>query len=407
LQQRYVKQGIDEDALLAVIITQAMNHSRGKMAEISDIDYHVLDRVYKQYLRSASLCEANDLISNAIAELPIFPYYSLDLMTLYSCVDGQKYETERPTAKARHSRKYWGKGRGVVAYTLLANHIPLQGKIIGAHEHESYFVFDIYQSNTTDIIPDAISGDMHSINKANFTILEWFKSKFTPRFTDIDRQLKHLYCGDDIANYENYLINPAGQLDYQLMVEEWPNIKPIIVTLASREITQSKIIKKLCTYKQNRTRKAIFEFDKLYRSIYTLKYLLDPKMQKDVHRSQNRIESYHQLRSAIAQVNGKKQLAGKTDIEVEISNNCGRLIANAIIYYNSALLSRLLEKYLREGNHRAIRKLKLISPVAWQHIHLLGHYVFCSNKHAIDLEALIADLTIDWKSQTEISGIRA
>ena len=118
-------------------------------------------------------------------------------------------------------------------------------------------------------------------------------------------------------------------------------------------------------------------------------------MLKDVHRSQNRIELYHQLRGAIAQVNGKKQLAGRNDIEVDISNQCGRLIANAIIYYNSALLSQLLEKYKREKNKRAIKKLKRISPVAWQHIHMLGHYVFCSNKHSIDLEMLIAKLILN------------
>ena len=395
LRQQYIKQAVDEDALFAVIITQAMNHSRGKMAEISDINCHILDRVYNQYLRYSSLCEANDYIAEAIAELSIFPYYSLDLMMLYGSIDGQKYEVDHPTVKARHAKKYWGKGKGIVAYTLLANHIPLQGKIIGPHEHESYFILDIYQSNATDIIPDVISGDMHSINKANFALLKWFKLDFRPRFTNIETQLNHLYCGDDTTNYENYLIKPVGQLDYQLMIEEWPNIRPIIITLASKEITQSKIIKKLCTYKQNYTRKAIFEFDKLFRSIYTLKYLLNPKIQKDVHRSQNRIESYHQLRAAIAQVNGKKQLSGKNDIEVEISNQCGRLVANAIIYYNSALLSRLLEKYQREGNRGAIRKLQQISPVAWQHIHLLGHYVFCSNKHKIDLEALIAKLTMD------------
>jgi hypothetical protein len=49
-------------------------------------------------------------------------------------------------------------------------------------------------------------------------------------------------------------------------------------------------------------------------------------------------------------VNGKKQLAGKTDIEIEIANQCGRLVANAIIYYNSALLSRLLENYQETNN---------------------------------------------------------
>jgi hypothetical protein len=76
-----------------------------------------------------------------------------------------------------------------------------------------------------------------------------------------------------------------------------------------------------------------------------LRHLRNPKLHRDVQRSQKRLESYHQLRSAIAQVGGKKELTGRTDIEIEISNQCARLIANAIIYYNSAILSRLLIKY--------------------------------------------------------------
>ena len=88
------------------------------------------------------------------------------------------------------------------------------------------------------------------------------------------------------------------------------------------------------SWKASRVRqtRAIFEFDKLVRSSYS---------------SQNRIESYHQLRSTIAQVGGKKELSGRTDtdIEMEISNQCARLIANAIIYYNSAILSYLLTKW--------------------------------------------------------------
>ncbi|MBF8396341.1 Tn3 family transposase, partial [Pseudomonas aeruginosa] len=37
----------------------------------------------------------------------------------------------------------------------------------------------------------------------------------------------------------------------------------------------------------NPTRRAIFEFDKLIRSIYTLRYLRDPQLERNVHRSQN------------------------------------------------------------------------------------------------------------------------
>ena len=52
-----------------------------------------------------------------------------------------------------------------------------------------------------------------------------------------------------------------------------------------------------------------------------------------------------QCRPPAAQVGGKKELTGGTDIEIEISKQCARLIADAIIYYNSAILSRLLTKH--------------------------------------------------------------
>ncbi len=72
-------------------------------------------------------------------------------------------------------------------------------------------------------------------------------------------------------------------------------------------------------------RRAIFEFDKLMRGIYTLRYLRDPKLERNVHSSQNRIESWHQLHLTIALVGGKKDLTGRTDIEIEFSNRCARL----------------------------------------------------------------------------------
>ena len=132
------------------------------------------------------------MISNFIAGLSIFPYYSFGLETLYGSVDGQKSEMGTPTIKARYSKKYYRRGKGVVTYSLLANHIPLQSEVIGAHEHESNFVFDICYNNTSNIMPTAITGDMHSINKANFGILYWFGMKLMPRFTHLQTQLKHL-----------------------------------------------------------------------------------------------------------------------------------------------------------------------------------------------------------------------
>jgi hypothetical protein len=126
----------------------------------------------------------------------------------------------------------------------------------------------------------------------------------------------------------------------------------------------------------------------------SLNYLRDPQLQRNVHRSQNRIESYHQLRSVITQVSGKKQLIGHTDLDIAISNQCGRLLANVVIAYNSILLSTLLDRYQAEGNTKALAMLKKISPVAWQHIHFLGHYAFRDKHNLLDLDAILANVCL-------------
>ncbi|MCO4182180.1 Tn3 family transposase, partial [Proteus terrae] len=65
-----------------------------------------------------------------------------------------------------------------------------------------------------------------------------------------------------------------------------------------------------------------------------------------------------------------------------------------IIYYNSALLSRLLERLEAEGNTKGIDALTRISPVAWQHILLNGHYTFQNSNEIIDLDELVAGLKL-------------
>lgn len=394
LQPRYSKQNFDDDHLIAVLISQGMNMGHYKMAQTSDIPYHILESTYQQYFRLATLRKAHDIIANATMRLSIFPHYTFDRDLLYGAFDGQKFEMITPTAKARHSRKYYKKGRGVVAYTLLSNHVPIQSEVIGPHEHESYFVFDVWYKNTSLIQPTVLTGDMHCINKANFAIPRWFGAELRPRFTNLKKEIATVYAPRDLSHYQKFLIKPAGQINKNLILEEDDSIKRVIATLALKEISQSTLIKKLCSLSSNHnTRKAIFEYDKLCRSIYTLKCALDPTILPNVHRSQNRIESYHTLRAAIAKAGGRKALLGRTDLEVEISNQCGRLIAVAIIYYNAFIHSRLLARNLTKNQ---LKILKKTSPAAWRHIHFTGHFTFYTNKKDVDIDKIIE--YIDFKS---------
>ena len=69
-------------------------------------------------------------------------------------------------------------------------------------------------------------------------------------------------------------------------------------------------------------------------------------------------------------------------------------VSNAIIFYNSAILSLLLTKYEAAGNAKALALITQMSPAAWRHILLNGHYTFQTDGKFIDLDALVAGLEL-------------
>jgi hypothetical protein len=81
----------------------------------------------------------------------------------------------------------------------------------------------------------------------------------------------------------------------------------------------------------------------------------------------------------------------KTEAEQQIWNECSRLIANAIIYYNNTLLlSRVYEQKLAAGDLEAVKILKGTSPVAWRNVNLIGNFDFTISSMPVDIEALAA-----------------
>ncbi len=66
------------------------------------------------------------------------------------------------------------------------------------------------------------------------------------------------------------------------------------------------------------------------------------------------------------------------------------LITNAIIYYNTALLSKVYEQKHAVRDQKAMELIQRISPIAWQHVNLFGTFEFSSALSKVDLDALAA-----------------
>ena len=398
---RYQKQRPEPAVLYACLMAWGTNMGLGRMGEISDLPTHVRMRASENYLRPETLRAANDLVSNAIAALPIARHYDLNGL-VHSSSDGQKFETAIPTFNARHAPKYFGLHKGIVANTLVAGNIPVNAQVIGAHDHESHYVLDLLLNNTTTVQPAIHSTDTHGTNELNFALLHVFGYQFAPRYRHIQEKIRTSLCGfQHPKQYAGLLLRPARKLNTELIISEWNNLLRIFASLGLKTTPQRIIVRKLSSYaRQNRTKRALWEYDSIFRSLHLLEFVDSPPLRQNVQRALNRGENYHQLRRAIAYANFGK-LRYRTEEDQQLWSECSRLLANCVIFYNAAILSRVLEERRAASNLAGVAQLTQVAPIAWQHINFYGRYEFTSRVAPIDLERVVAALLQNTSSGTE------
>jgi TnpA family transposase len=390
---RHARQSPDVPALIACLVAWGTNMGIIRMGQVSDIGYHTLVSMSDNFLRPETLREANDRVSNATAQLPIFRHYDIGDV-VHSSSDGQKFETSVRTFNARHSPKYFGLKKGIVAYTAVANNVPINVYNIGTDEHESHFVFDILFNNSTDIQPEIHSTDTHGANEVNFALLHVFGYQFAPRYKDLCDKIRTSLIGfNHPSRYGDAVLKPARKVRDSDIIREWDECRRIFVSLALKETTQSTIVRKLSAHaRNNRTKRALWEYDSIHRSIYLLNYVDSPSLRQNVQKAVNRGENYHQLRRAVSFASFGK-LRFKTEFEQDLWSECSRLITNCIIFYNASILSRLLEQKERIGDTKDADEIKKISPIAWQHINLHGRYEFQKQPAPLNMDAIIRELS--------------
>jgi TnpA family transposase len=190
---------------------------------------------------------------------------------------------------------------------LLANHVPINARTIGAQEHESHYVFDVLYNNTTEIKPDRHSTDTHGTNQVNFWTMHAFGYEFAPRYRDLHKKMSTLVGFEHPGQYGNVMIKPVRKVNEPLICQEWPNVQRIMASLAQKDVTQATIVRKLSAYsRQNQTKKALWELDNICRTLYILDFIDDVALRQSVQKALNRGEAYHRFRRAIAYVNAGK-----------------------------------------------------------------------------------------------------
>ncbi|MEO8964007.1 MAG: Tn3 family transposase [Gammaproteobacteria bacterium] len=393
IKQRGTSIKKDYLGIKASILANGTMQGTYEFSKRSNLKYKRLQLADKNHVRLQTLRDAADVIGNFMINLPIFDLYDLGGKK-HASDDGTKKKTRRRILRARHSQKYFGFDIGVVIMTMSVNFLPFVTDIIGPNEHESHFTYPLMRRNNTAVDIDIISTDTEGANNVNDFLYYLIDKIHAPCYRSTAKKAKRSIVGfKPKSEYKDLLIQPSRQIDLELIKREWPNLLLILASLLSHETNQESIIKALSSHEHtSETKDALWELNSILKSIHLLKYIDDIEYRRNIRAALNRGEAYHQLLQKIMEVGGG-EFRGMSELEVEIWNECTRLIALIIIYYNMHLLSKLYENALATNDTAAIEYLKHISPIASQHINISGLYEFVETIENINVDNVVEALS--------------
>ena len=381
------KRAVNLSNAIACIVANGTRFGIFQMARLCSIPYDQLNRTQHNHLSLENLRNAHDLVSDAIEALPIFKHYNIQENLLHASADAQKFESRVSTIRVRYSSKYLGRGKGLAALSLSANHVPVNAKLMALNEHESHHMFDLLYNNNSNIQPDVLSTDTHGTNQCNFALLDLSGWQFAPRYAQVRKVLNDLFKVS-----KDGILELRMAIKTKTILDGWDLIQRIILSLHSKELSQATICKQLSSSKTNsKIFQPLLEYDRLVKAIYMLDYVDSEDLRDYVQRALNRGEAYHQLQRRIEEVNGNK-FRGRNDDQLDIWYECARFLGTAIIYFNSCLLSNLMAMYEKRDNLHMVERIKTFSPVAWVNINLNGIYSFSSHGEDVNLEDLVQEM---------------
>jgi TnpA family transposase len=258
----------------------------------------------------------------------------------------------------------------------------------------------VHNQNTSEIKPTHISTDKHGMNALNFALFDLTDLVFAPRIPKPHRET--LWGFGSAKDYEGMPVRPTQFVNEQLLYAEWDNIQRLMASILTGEVAPNIIIRKLSSkdYTSN-TKKAFVQYNHIIRSKFILQCIHDPEFRRATMYALNRGELYNAMYRSIAILNNG-ELKGKNEIEMEIWNQCTRLIAAIMHFYNAYILNSF---YVNAKDEEEKEFLARHSPTAWVHLNLLGYYQFRSSADSESYETFIDQWIdkCDWRKAAKPS----
>lgn len=365
-------------SILAVLLAEACNIGLSPVAKNSSnsLKYDRLMYVDHQYLRIDTLAAANRRIINAHKKLKSALIWGDGQM---ASADGIRYVTPQRSLYSRSNPKYFGRGRGITFYNFVSDqYIGFHGMVVAGTLRDSLYLLEGFLNQGSSLEPTQIMTDTAGYSDLVFGLFGLLGFQFSPRIAN--SQGTKLWRIDSTADYQ--VLNGVSQnrINLRLIEEHWEDILRVAGSLKSGKVNATELTQALQREGHpTALGKAITEYGKVYKTKHQLRYLSDEIYARQILEQLNKGEARHALCRNIFY--GRKGKLYQTYFDgMEEQLNTLSLVTNAIIYWNTVYLEKIVTQMQSEGFDCSDDMIGKLSPLMFEHINFVGKYTFQYNE---------------------------
>jgi len=342
---------------------------------------HSLEDITLEELRNASRWLIYDDTLKVVNIQLIDKHYELPISRIYgtghrSSSDGKRYGIRTSSLLASFYPRHFGYYDKVISiYTHTSDIFSVFCTlVISCGVREALYVLTGLLNHDSQLTPEFHCTDTHGFTHHIFALCYLLGFSFQPRLKDLSSQ--QLFKLDKNLHYGEIDSLFAGVADVGLVSEQWDNFVRITASLKNRGNPAHLIIDKLARRTDtDRTAKALIELGKIIKTIFILHYISDSKFRHTIQLQLNQGEHRHYLAQHIFFAD---QGIFKTNDYEEIMNkaSCLSFISNAVLYWNTVHISKIVDQLKLEGYPVNNEDLARVSLLLFKHIVVTGIYRF-------------------------------
>jgi TnpA family transposase len=326
----------------------------------------------QNYLRAETLTQANARLVAA--------QNGIDLARRWgggdvASADGLRFVVPVRTIHAGPNPKYFGPERGVTYYNLVSDQFTgLNAITVPGTLRDSLVLLSVVLEQETELEPTEIMTDTGAYTDVIFGIFWLLGYQFSPRIADVGGA--RFWRIDPAADYGPLDKLASHKVKTGIIAEHWDDLLRLAGSLKLGLVQVGGLMRTLQTNERpTRLARALEELGRIVKTLYLLAYIDDETYRRRILSQLNRGEGRHQLARVV--FHGKRgELRQRYREGQEDQLSALGLVVNAIILWNTIYMDAALAQLRAEGFNVRDEDVARLSPLAHEHINMLGRYAF-------------------------------